>query len=219
MRIARPAGTPEWGVAVAHAESRPPDKRAEEEAKVPPVPVAPKGGSKPVVLGPDGKPCRACNSKLAFSAALRGTANATATATAAAAPKSASAPECPPDGEELGRASWTLLHSAAAYFPTRPSDEQAAAMASLLRALPVVYPCHSCAEALAEEYAREAQHGGYEERALTLAQAVRSGPALRRWLCGIHNEVNARLGKPTFPCTEARLQARWLTGPTDGSCD
>ena len=30
---------------------------------------------------------------------------------------------CPPDGGELGRASWTLLHTLAAYYPEKPSTE------------------------------------------------------------------------------------------------
>lgn len=198
-----------------------------------------------VVLGPDGKPCRACNSKLAFAAAMKGAkttppsntskdsnasskpANGAAGAKAAAAATSSVAAvssaskesQCPPDGEELGRSAWTLLHSAAAYFPEEPSAQQQTSMLALFRALPHVYPCHSCAEALGEEYKREEKEGGWEESNLKLANAVRSGPSLRKWLCGIHNEVNQRLGKPTFPCTEAKLNERWLDGPSDGSCD
>jgi len=92
-------------------------------------------------------------------------------------------------------------------------------MLAMFRALPHIYPCHSCAEALGEEYKREEKEGGWEDRNLKLADAVRSGPSLRKWLCGIHNEVNNRLGKPNFPCTEAKLTERWLDGPSDGSCD
>jgi cytochrome c oxidase assembly protein subunit 16 len=111
------------------------------------------------------------------------------------------------------------LHSAAAYFPEDPSAQQQTSMLAVFRALPHIYPCHSCAEALGEEYKREKTEGGWEDRSLRLSEAVRSGPALRKWLCGIHNEVNQRLGKPTFPCTEAKLAERWLDGPADGSCD
>lgn len=201
-----------------------------------------------VVLGPDGKPCRACNSKLAFAAAMKGAkvpsaapktvsqdnastneALAAAAATAAVGGVAAltsdsgssisSERACPPDGEELGRSAWTLLHSSAAYFPENPSAQQQSSMLALFRALPYIYPCHSCAEALGEEYKREEKEGGWEDRNLKLAEAVRSGPSLRKWLCGIHNEVNQRLGKPMFACTEAKLSERWLEGPPDGSCD
>ncbi|KAK7210568.1 hypothetical protein V2G26_017746 [Clonostachys chloroleuca] len=38
-----------------------------------------------------------------------------------------------------------------------------------------------------------------------------------RWLCGAHNAVNRKLGKPVFDCD--KWQERWVTGPKDGSCD
>lgn len=46
---------------------------------------------------------------------------------------------------------------------------------------------------------------------------VTSRETLSRWLCGVHNEVNARLGKEVFDC--ARVGERWKDGPKDGSCD
>lgn len=247
-RIERPEGVAEWGVAPTSYRSIQTEGLSNQDAETEKgkgFTVENVGASRrqpQVVLGPDGKPCRACNSKLAFAAAMKGakqnptqginissasakpstagTAAAAATgATLASTPIEPLQPACPPDGEELGRSAWTLLHSAAAYFPEDPSAQQQSAMLALFRALPHIYPCHSCAEALAEEYQREAKEGGWEERRLKLAEAVRSGPSLRKWLCGIHNEVNQRLGKPSFPCTEAKLNERWLDGPSDGSCD
>ena len=38
-----------------------------------------------------------------------------------------------------------------------------------------------------------------------------------RWMCGLHNEVNERLGKPVFDCS--KVDERWLDGWKDGSCD
>ena len=32
------------------------------------------------------------------------------------------------------------------------------------------------------------------------------------WMCEEHNRVNVLLGKPTFPCTPAKLDERWRTG-------
>lgn len=247
-RIERPEGVAEWGVAPTSYRSIQTEGLSYQDAETEKgkgFTVENVGASRrqpQVVLGPDGKPCRACNSKLAFAAAMKGAkqnptqginnssasakpsiadiAAAAATgATLASTPIEPLQPACPPDGEELGRSAWTLLHSAAAYFPEDPSAQQQSAMLALFRALPHIYPCHSCAEALAEEYQREAKEGGWEERRLKLAEAVRSGPSLRKWLCGIHNEVNQRLGKPSFPCTEAKLNERWLDGPSDGSCD
>ncbi|SPO25227.1 related to ERV1 - mitochondrial biogenesis and regulation of cell cycle [Ustilago trichophora] len=243
-RIERPDGVAEWGVAPTayksiQTQGLSGQDAEQEKSKGFTVDNVRTSRQQPqVVLGPDGKPCRACNSKLAFAAAMKGTRmppattnskdsssskSATTAAGAATAAAIATVPttsrECPPDGEELGRSAWTLLHSAAAYFPEDPSAQQQTSMLALFRALPHIYPCHSCAEALGEEYKREEKEGGWEDRKLKLTDAVRSGPSLRKWLCGIHNEVNQRLGKPTFPCTEAKLNERWLDGPADGSCD
>ncbi|KAJ1020161.1 hypothetical protein NDA16_004441 [Ustilago loliicola] len=246
-RIERPDGVADWGVAPTsyrslETESLSPQGAAQEKSNgFATDTVRSSSRQQPqVVLGPDGKPCRACNSKLAFAAAMKGTkipgsgsgskeapkqdsSISSAAAVSAATPASTSGSSteraCPPDGEELGRSAWTLLHSAAAYFPVDPSAQQQSSMLAMFRALPHIYPCHSCAEALGEGYKREEKEGGWEDRSLKLAEAVRSGPSLRKWLCGIHNEVNQRLGKPTFPCTEAKLTERWLDGPSDGSCD
>lgn len=247
-RIERPDGVAEWGVAPTSYKSiqteglSSRDAEHEKSKGFTADSVRSSSSKQPaVVLGPDGKPCRACNSKLAFAAAMKGakaspvstspkdssnskassTSGASAVAVPAAVFASTSAPtsSCPPDGEELGRSAWAFLHSAAAYFPEDPSAQQQSSMLALFRALPHIYPCHSCAEALGEEYKREDKDGGWEDRNLKLATAVRSGSSLRKWLCGIHNEVNQRLGKPTFPCTEAKLSERWLEGPADGSCD
>ncbi|CAD6889383.1 unnamed protein product [Tilletia controversa] len=279
VRVPRPEGTPEWGVApgmqATSAASSDPSKKRGWFGWLRPKPIEaegrwpseaqrredqqriPRSGSgqatdnndeerRPsslapgVVLGPDGKPCRACNSKLAFAAAMKGTtgmgsppktkpvpaattdaegSNSSKTATAAAATQIG---ECPPDVEELGHATWTFLHSAAAYYPPNPSPAQQTSMRNLLQALPDVYPCSSCAQALSEEYAREKREGrGWEARdGITLESAVRGGDGrLSIWLCGLHNEVNARLGKPLFDCSEARLRQRWREGPPDGRCD
>ncbi|TKY87683.1 hypothetical protein EX895_003264 [Sporisorium graminicola] len=241
-RIERPEGVAEWGVAPTTYRSIQTEGLSSQDADLERSKgftadnVRSSRQQPPVVLGPDGKPCRACNSKLAFAAAMKGTkggsaskdaptgiktasAAGAATAAAALATTSETTKTCPPDGEDLGRSAWTFLHSAAAYFPEDPTAQQQSSMLALFRALPHVYPCHSCAEALGEEYKREDKEGGWEDRSLKLAEAVRSGPSLRKWLCGIHNEVNQRLGKPTFPCTESKLSERWLEGPTDGSCD
>ena len=247
-RIERPQGVEEWGVAPTKYRSIQTEGLSSQDAELErsrgftAENVRSSSRQQPaVVLGADGKPCRACNSKLAFAAAMKSVKGApggaskdadgankgvtaggsavTATTAAATLASSSTRVECPPDGEELGRSAWAFLHSSAAYFPSDPTAQQQSSMLALLRALPHIYPCHSCAEALGEEYKREDKEGGWEDRSLKLADAVRSGPSLRKWLCGIHNEVNQRLGKPTFPCTEAKLSERWLEGPADGSCD
>jgi len=97
---------------------------------------------------------------------------------------------------ELGRGTWTLLHRAAAKYPASPSAAERAQMTAWLEALAALYPCDDCAAHYASMLAASPVDAS-------------SGPALAAWLCARHNEVNARLGKPAFPCSSAALQERW----------
>lgn len=184
------------------------EERPDSDPDTTPVPPARKP---PVVLGPDGKPCRACNSKLAFGSALRAASRSSTNTSSAPVPPQ---DDCPPDVEELGRATWTFLHSAAAYYPNEPSDIQRRSMRALLDALPHVYPCSVCADDLGRAYATSdiaSEHA--RER------AVQSGPGLRRWLCEVHNQVNEKLGKPVWDCNDVkRLAFRWFEPPEEREC-
>ncbi|CAO1633333.1 unnamed protein product [Jaminaea pallidilutea] len=208
-RVPRPEGTSEWGVPgssgsyveeAGNVRNYDKGKRRgsgniEAEAADPepsssissPVGAASRGNrtvitssGQRLVIGPDGKPCRSCSSKLAFAEAMRGagtgggsnaksslptssssssaspssTAPIPAAAAVAATAASTGASDCPPDVEELGRSTWDFLHSVAAVYPESPSKEQRAALLSLLTSLPILYPCGACAEALTEDYQR-----------------------------------------------------------------
>lgn len=242
-RVARPAGMPEWGGMPSapepgkeavdedlsansrssfFARRRPIEAEEAAQSDTTPIPAA-MGNAKPVVLGPDGKPCRACNSKMAFSSAMKAMAVPAPSGSSASPPKEHTAKEaqtphtqdaCPPDVEELGRSTWTFLHSAAAYYPDTPSDVQRQSMRALIEALPHIYPCSMCADDLKAEYATAA-FASDEAR----ANAVQSGPQLRQWLCVLHNGVNAKLGKPVWDCSDTtRLTYRWLEPPDDREC-
>jgi mitochondrial FAD-linked sulfhydryl oxidase len=172
------------------------------------------------VIGPDGKPCKICtafrnwkprtgnSNEAAASAGTAGTS--TGTAAAAIVAGQAAAPvrptNCPPDVEDLGRATWTFLHTTAAYYPERPTPTQRANMLSLIRALPMLYPCSNCA-------------ADFDERVREHPPDVSGRVGLSRWLCERHNEVNEKLGKTKFSCATEKLDERWKDGPSDGSCD
>ena len=113
-------------------------------------------------------------------------------------------PGCPPDVEQLGRATWTFLHTTAAYYPEKPTPSQRANMLMLLRSLPVLYPCTWCADDFGNDINWHPPD-------------VSGRGALSRWLCERHNEVNEKLGKEKFNC--AKVDERWKDGPPDGSCD
>lgn len=122
---------------------------------------------------------------------------------AASTASDANLPECPPDSLELGRSTWTFLHSMAAYYPERPSPAVRSDMNTFLHLFSKFYPCGYCAAHLREEMQRNPPQT--EDRG-TLSQ----------WFCKVHNEVNERLGKPMFDCS--KVDERWRDGPKDGVC-
>jgi FAD-linked sulfhydryl oxidase len=185
----------------------------------PPSYSSPKNVTSPggMVLGPDGKPCKPCTAFRHWKPLSDAKKKSAGSGKSAAAMMAALAsgqntspdleappPNCPADVEQLGRATWTFLHTTAAYYPDRPTSNQRANMLGLLNALPSLYPCSHCASHLAENMKDHPPD-------------VSGGVALSRWLCERHNDVNERLGKDKFDC--AKTDERWKDGPNDGSCD
>ncbi|KAG7156558.1 mitochondrial FAD-linked sulfhydryl oxidase erv1-like [Homarus americanus] len=111
---------------------------------------------------------------------------------------------CPADSLSLGRGSWRLLHSMAAYYPTQPTPQQQNDMKTFITIFSKFYPCQPCAE-------------DFREWLKTNSPAVDSRSTLSRWFCEAHNEVNRKLEKPLFNCD--LIDQRWGDGWKDGSCD
>jgi mitochondrial FAD-linked sulfhydryl oxidase len=107
--------------------------------------------------------------------------------------------QCPAGREDLGSHSWVLLHSIAAYYPDSPSTEDRTRAKQFVEAIGHFYPCTHCAEAFREDLK-------------TTPPKVESRADFSVWMCNMHNKVNAKLDKPTFPCDLATLDARWKTG-------
>jgi FAD-linked sulfhydryl oxidase len=162
---------------------------------------------------------QACNSLKAFGAIASGSkpakskaASGAGGAAAAAGIASVSAiptsedpyKACPPDVEQLGRHTWTFLHTTAAYYPDQPSEQHKKNASALFNSLPSLYPCSFCAD----ELGKEMQRVGPPD--------VSSRSTLSNWLCNIHNEVNERLGKKQFDCS--KVLNRWKDGWDDGRC-
>eukprot|EP01135_Chromosphaera_perkinsii_P006151 Nk52_evm1s419 gene=Nk52_evmTU1s419 len=112
--------------------------------------------------------------------------------------------DCPVDSGQLGRATWTFLHTMAAYYPEKPSSQKEKEMRDLITGLASFYPCGWCAEHL-------------QERLKTHPPDTSSRVKFARWMCETHNEVNERTGKEQFDCD--RVDERWKDGWKDGSCD
>ncbi|KID78451.1 FAD-linked sulfhydryl oxidase ALR [Metarhizium brunneum] len=170
----------------------------------------PKKLPKGIVLGEDGKPCRSCTSFAAWAAMTKENARqnnpAGSNKTLATNMSQSSNPpsDCPPDVEALGRGTWTLLHSIAASYPESPSMSQQSDLLSFVKLFSKLYPCWVCAEDFRTYIGRE-------------VPKVESRDNFGKWLCGAHNDVNRKLGKPEFDCS--RWQERWRTGWKDGRCD
>lgn len=117
----------------------------------------------------DGKPCRVCVDFKTWTKIEKGKGKegeksskatptgATATATGAAAASATTGEKakpviteewkrnnCPADVETLGRHTWTLLHTMAAYYPEKPEPQQKESMKSFFKAFSENYPCWFC---------------------------------------------------------------------------
>ncbi|KAJ2909568.1 Flavin-linked sulfhydryl oxidase of the mitochondrial IMS [Coemansia aciculifera] len=177
------------------------------------------------------KPCRVCDSFKSWriheakSHAKKGeqgsqttstdttkaSAAAATIAAAAAVPRpeslntlvSAADDDCPPDSQVLGRATWTFLHTMAAYYPEKAEPKQQETMKSLLSSFSQFYPCGRCASHLRQEMRKR-------------PPTVDTRQNLSLWLCQTHNRVNVMLGKDEFDCT--KVDERWRDGPSDGRC-
>lgn len=144
--------------------------------------------------------CRSCTSFSAWAAQSKSISKSQRAAPTLAAPPN----DCPADVETLGRSSWTLLHSIAATYPTAPTQTEQSDLTSFMKLFSKLYPCWVCAEDLQQYIKKEEIRAG-------------SRQDFGLWLCGAHNEVNRKLGKPVFDCS--KWEERWRTGWKDGRCD
>jgi FAD-linked sulfhydryl oxidase len=107
----------------------------------------------------DGKPCRVCVDFKTWTKIGKGKGKETdKTASVTTTPKtetpeikSAQIPNdewkrnnCPADVETLGRHTWTLLHTMAAYYPEKPEPKQKESMKSFFQSFSENYPCWFC---------------------------------------------------------------------------
>ncbi|RMX81346.1 hypothetical protein D0869_06880 [Hortaea werneckii] len=164
---------------------------------------------KGMVLGPDGKPMRA----MARSSSSSSTAPQqqkqqrppTSTQTAPS-PLDQPPPDCPPDVDQLGRSTWTFLHTLTATYPVQPSPTHQQETKQFISLFSKFYPCWVCAD----DFRSWMKEDGNAPR-------VSNREEFGQWMCEAHNAVNVKLGKERFDCS--RWQERWRTGWRDGRCD
>ncbi|KAF3167173.1 hypothetical protein EYR41_011909 [Orbilia oligospora] len=187
------------------------DNQPSSETSHLPQPPAHKGtiSKSGIVLGPDGKPCRTCNSARDMTNLSRmltsGKGKASPLA-AAIGPPPVDRSDCPPDVEQLGRSTWTFLHSITATYPEEPSQSQKSDMQTFLSILGRVYPCWVCADDFTA-WMKQPDN----------SPKLDTQEDFGRWMCKAHNEVNRKLGKQEFDCN--LWKQRWKDGWKDGRCD
>lgn len=161
-----------------------------------------------IVYDENGKPCRACNTLLDFQMASHKKPNVSKAAIPVVAATSVSSDttpkDCPPDVEELGRSTWTLLHSIAATYPDKPTQSQKDNLSNFMASFANLYPCFYCAEDFRDYMKKD-------------KIKVTNRDEFGEWLCDAHNAVNVKLGKPKFDCN--LWKERWKDGWKDGRCD
>lgn len=99
--------------------------------------------------------------------------------------------------EQLGRSTWTLLHTMAAVYPGLPSEDHKKDTLKFIYLLSKLYPCGDCA-----------QH--FQKLIAGFPPKVGNHDEFAEWLCKAHNVVNGRLNKEQFDCK--RVDERWECG-------
>ncbi|CAG9483964.1 FAD-linked sulfhydryl oxidase ERV1, putative [Plasmodium vivax] len=93
----------------------------------------------------------------------------------------------PPDREEIGRASWLVLHTMAANYPSKPTEEEKKKHFHFFDAFANLYPCYICKLDLLGHLKSEGINcEGRRE--------------MSTFIFNLHNRVNEDLGKDLFPC-------------------
>ena len=92
--------------------------------------------------------------------------------------------------QEIGRNTWTILHSIAASYPNEPNEEDKKQITNFLFSLAHLFPCKICGSHLTRMLKKEGVHANSREE-------------LVNYICKMHNIVNKVLGKPQFDCKKA----------------
>ena len=111
---------------------------------------------------------------------------------------------------EWGPAGWTFLHCVGFAYPERATVEERQRMYAFLASVGSVLPCRRC-RSHCDAYVRSHVRG-------TSAPCLAGREEVSMFLVEMHNDVNARLGKPRLPYEEVKAMyyqssgASWVDG-------
>ncbi|ODN78528.1 hypothetical protein L202_04152 [Cryptococcus amylolentus CBS 6039] len=88
---------------------------------------------------------------------------------------------------ELGRSAWRVLHLMTLRYPEEPTEDDRLALKSYFHLFSRLYPCGECAQE-------------FQKLLKEFPPQTSSRKSASLWLCHVHNQVNARLGKLEFDC-------------------
>lgn len=94
-----------------------------------------------------------------------------------------------------GPSAWRFLHAVTFAYPEHPTKEHKDAARNLFRSLKLLLPCGDCCD----HYCKGMDSDPVEPH-------LESRDALSRWLVNFHNNVNARLGKASYPYENAKAE-------------
>ena len=110
---------------------------------------------------------------------------------------------CPLKKDQLGRNTWSFLHTMAAHYPDKPSKEDQKSMVEFIKSFGQFYPCKECARDFRDDvkYFPPSEH-------------VFNRIALSQYFCMLHNRVSTKLGRENeFDCSIESLDRRWKYNP------
>lgn len=98
--------------------------------------------------------------------------------------------------DKWGPSAWTYLHIMSFYYPNRPRYSERQNMYLFLKSFARTIPCRTCQRDFVRMLHRDVTSSS--------SPHLKSTDALARVVVEWHNEVNRRLGKPTWSFEKAR---------------
>eukprot|EP00761_Pharyngomonas_kirbyi_P014684 gb/GECH01014714.1/.p1 GENE.gb/GECH01014714.1/~~gb/GECH01014714.1/.p1 ORF type:complete len:165 (+),score=30.97 gb/GECH01014714.1/:1-495(+) len=112
--------------------------------------------------------------------------------------------------DEIGHATWTMLHSMASSLDDNVDQNTAKQIISFISSIPNLFPCEICGQHFQDDV--------LPSISLPDPSDARFREKLVIALCSMHNQVNERLHKPQVSCVLQELDQRWRLSNNGEGC-